>query len=128
MYPGTHAQSFPDKPAVIMAGSGHTVTYGELDERSNRLAQLWWDQGLRPGDHVAILMENNPRYPEVYWAAIRSGLYITTVNRHLTPPVRPPSSSSDSGAAGDWWPRAALARCLRRGSLDHGIPSSAGCG
>jgi fatty-acyl-CoA synthase len=31
-----------------------------------------------------IFMENHPRYPEVYWAAFRSGLYLTTVSRHLS--------------------------------------------
>ena len=85
MYPGRHARTTPDKPAVIMAGSGETVTYAELDERSNRLAQVLHAAGLGVGDHVALLAENHPRYYEVYWAAIRSGLYITAVNRHLTP-------------------------------------------
>ena len=66
-----------------MAGSGEVVTYRELDERSNRLAQLLWAQGLRPGDHVAIFAENHPRFFEVFWAAARSGLYFTTVNRYL---------------------------------------------
>jgi fatty-acyl-CoA synthase len=67
-----------------MGRSGETLTYGELDERSNRLARLMWDAGLRRGDHVALFMENHPRYFEVYWAAIRSGLYLTTVNRYLS--------------------------------------------
>ena len=84
MYPGRYARETPDKPAVIMAGTGETVTYLELERRSNRLAQIWYAQGLRPEDHVAIFMENHPRYFEVYWAAIRSGLYLTTVNRYLT--------------------------------------------
>ena len=84
MFPGTHAASSPDKPALIMGRSGEIVSYGELEERSSRLAQLLWAAGLRPGDHLAIFMENHPRYPEVYWAAFRSGLYLTTVNRHLS--------------------------------------------
>ncbi|WP_456697675.1 acyl-CoA synthetase [Aeromicrobium sp. P5_D10] len=83
--PTSHAQTWPDRPAVIMGGSGETLTWAELDERSKRLAQLFWAEGLRPGDHVAILMENNIRYIEVFWAAFRSGLYLTAVNRHLTP-------------------------------------------
>ncbi len=83
MYPGHWAQLTPDKPAHVMSGSGEAVTFAELEDRSRRLAQLWWAAGLRPGDHVALLMENNPRYPEVFWAAARSGLYITTVNRYL---------------------------------------------
>lgn len=83
--PTSHAQKWPDRPAVIMGGSGETLTFSELDERSKRLAQLFWAEGLRPGDHVAILMENNIRYIEVFWAAFRSGLYLTAVNRYLTP-------------------------------------------
>jgi long-chain acyl-CoA synthetase len=84
VYPGAHAKTEPDKPALIMGRSGEIVTYAELDARSNRLARLLWANGLRPDGHAAIFMENNPRYPEVYWAAIRSGLYLTTVNRHLS--------------------------------------------
>jgi len=84
VFPGTHAASTPEKPALIMGRSGEVVTYGELEERSCRLAQLLFAAGLRPGDHLAIFMENHPRYPEVYWAAFRSGLYLTTVSRHLS--------------------------------------------
>ena len=84
MFPGTHAAANPEKPALIMGGSGEVVTYRELEERSCRLAQLLWASGIRPGGHLAIFMENHPRYAEVYWAAFRSGLYITTVNPHLS--------------------------------------------
>ena len=84
MYPGTWSQSMPDKPAVIHALTGETISFKELDDRSNQLAQLLWAKGLRPNDHVAIFMENHMRFFEVVWAALRSGLYITTVNRYLT--------------------------------------------
>lgn len=86
MYPGHHAQTTPAKAALVSAASGEVVTYAELDARSNRLAQLLWAEGLRPGDHIAVLMENHPRYFDVAWAAFRSGLYLTTVNRYLTGP------------------------------------------
>ncbi len=69
-----------------MAGSSDTVTYRELDERSNQLAHLWQERGVRTGDHVAILLPNHIRYLEVVWAALRSGLYYTPVNWHLTAP------------------------------------------
>jgi fatty-acyl-CoA synthase len=62
------------------------ITYAELDARSNRLAQLLWAEGLRRGDHVAVFLENHLRYFEIAWAAFRSGLYLTTVNRYLTAP------------------------------------------
>ena len=83
MYPGTHAVTTPDKAAVIMAETGETVTYKELDDRSNQLAQWLYAKGLRPGDHIAIFAENHPRFYDVFWAAHRSGLYLTAINRYL---------------------------------------------
>ena len=84
MYPGTWAMSHPDKPALIMAGSGRTLTYAELDERSLRLAHHLQEAGLGKGDVVALVSDNRPEAYEVYWAALRSGLYITAVNSHLS--------------------------------------------
>ncbi|HET9732613.1 MAG TPA: AMP-binding protein [Acidimicrobiales bacterium] len=84
MYPGAIAAKTPDKPAYVMAGSGETVTYGELDRRSNQLAQLFRRVGLRRGDSVAVFMENNAHYFEVTWAAQRSGLYYTAISSRLT--------------------------------------------
>ena len=86
MHPGHHANTSPAKAAVIVAGTGDVLTYAELDARSNRLAQLLWAEGLRRGDHLAVFLENHLRYFEVAWAALRSGLYLTTVNRYLTAP------------------------------------------
>ena len=79
-----HAAANPDKIATIMAGSGATLTYGELNERSIRLAHYLRASGLQPGDVVALFMENNIRYHEVYWATVRSGMYICAVNKYLT--------------------------------------------
>jgi len=84
MWPGPHAEAHPDRAAVVMAGSGETVTYRALNEGSNRLAQLLYARGLRFGDHIAICVENHPRYLEVCWAAQRSGLYFTPINYHFT--------------------------------------------
>ncbi len=86
MYPGQHAKTSPDKAAAINARTGEVLSYAELDARSNRLARLLWVEGLRPGDHLAVFLENHLRYFDVAWAALRSGLYLTTVNRYLTAP------------------------------------------
>lgn len=83
MYPGKHAVESPDKIAARVAETGDTLTYAELDERSIRLAHVLHAAGLRRGDVVALLTENNLRAFEVYWAAMRSGLYITAVNYNL---------------------------------------------
>jgi long-chain acyl-CoA synthetase len=79
-----HAAAHPEKIATIMSQSGETLTYGELDERSTRLARLLRTSDLKPGDVVAIFMENNIRYHEVYWAVVRSGMYLCAVNKYLT--------------------------------------------
>jgi long-chain acyl-CoA synthetase len=84
MYPGAYISQFPDKPAAIVAETGKQVTYGELEDRSWRLACHLYGAGLRPGDHIALLTDNDPTAFEVYWAALRSGLHITAVNWHLT--------------------------------------------
>jgi len=86
MHPGIHAANHPDKPAYILAGSGQVVTFAELNDRSNQGAQLFWQLGLRPGDHVALCMENNAHFHQVCWAAHRAGLYYTAISTRLSTP------------------------------------------
>ncbi|MYR06751.1 AMP-binding protein [Gordonia sp. SID5947] len=78
-----HALRTPAKPAIVM-GSGESATFGDLELRSRQLARALRRRGIGTGEVVAILMENNRSYLEVTWAAQRSGLYFTAVNRHLT--------------------------------------------
>ena len=78
-----HAEATPDKPAVILYPSGKTVTFGEMEARANQLAHLFRQAGLREGDAVAVLIENNEHFHTVLWAARRSGLYYVPINTHL---------------------------------------------
>ncbi|GAB93531.1 acyl-CoA synthetase [Gordonia rhizosphera] len=84
MFPGVFATSTPDKPAVIQASTGDQLTYRQLDENSNRLANHLEALGLRPGDTIAMISHNDLHMFEVYWAALRSGLFVTAINHHLT--------------------------------------------
>jgi long-chain acyl-CoA synthetase len=84
MYPGKYAASHATHPAVIMAATGETITYGELEARSNRLAHLLRARGLGRLDHYSIYMENNARYVECCAAGERAGHYYTCVNSFLT--------------------------------------------
>jgi acyl-CoA synthetase (AMP-forming)/AMP-acid ligase II len=86
MHPVHHARTDPDKPAFIMAGTGESVTYGQLDARSNQGAHLFRSIGLVPGDTIALFLENSPRYFEIAWAAQRAGLYFTCISSRLTGP------------------------------------------
>ena len=84
-HPIAHALATPDKPALVMAGSGEAVSYAELDARANRGAHLIRALGLRRGDGIAVLIDNTPRYLEVVWAAERSGVYCTCLSTKLSP-------------------------------------------
>ncbi|MCA8928814.1 MAG: acyl-CoA synthetase [Alphaproteobacteria bacterium] len=97
MFPGQTAETRPDHPAVIMAGTGEIVTHAQLDAHSNRIAQYLHAQGLRRGDHCAVLMENVPQFFAAMWAGLRSGLHVTPVNRYL-PPADVAYILEDSGA------------------------------
>ena len=83
LYPGAHAQTHPDKPAYIMASTGETISYKQLDDQSNQLAQLLYERGLRPGMSICICMENHPLFFVACWAAQRSGLYYTAASSRL---------------------------------------------
>ena len=73
----------PTTPAAVVVETGHTVTYGELEDRSRRLAQLLRARGLGVGGHVAVLLDNDLHSFEVMWATRRAGLYLTPINWHL---------------------------------------------
>jgi len=83
MFPGTHALTDPNKPALIMASSGEEVSYARLEERSLRIANWLRSQGFQPGDVIALLSDNTAKVFDVYWAAQRAGLYVTSINFHL---------------------------------------------
>ena len=77
------AEQMPNKPAYIMSGSGHTVTYRELEDGTNQLAQLFRSLGLARGDHIAILLENHPMFLQICIAAQRAGIYYTAISYRL---------------------------------------------
>ncbi|HET6966789.1 MAG TPA: AMP-binding protein [Ornithinibacter sp.] len=78
------AASTPDKPAVVMHPSGVVRTYQEVDDASIRLARVLRSRGLGSGDHVAVLLDNQPDFYDVVWAAQRIGCFVTPINWHLT--------------------------------------------
>ncbi len=84
MFPGAFVDTLGDKPAVVMAGSGFTQTFRELDAAANRLSRLLRSAGLQPGDHVALCMENHDRYLEVLWGCRYAGLIYTAASSRLT--------------------------------------------
>jgi len=84
MYPGTFAATDPMRVAIVMADTGEELTYGQLHERATRLANLFFSLGLRPGDHVAMCVENQIRFLELAWGAHYAGLIYTFASTRLT--------------------------------------------
>ena len=84
MFARQQAVTHPDQPAIIMAASGATTTFREYEARSDRVAHLLRDAGLRRGDHIAVFMENSPQLLEIEGGAERTGLYYTLVNTYLS--------------------------------------------
>jgi acyl-CoA synthetase (AMP-forming)/AMP-acid ligase II len=79
-----HAIGSGHSPALIVA-DGATIGYGELYARSQRVAAVLHDAGLRRGDGVALVLPNCPEFFEIAWGCQLSGLYYTAVNTHFTP-------------------------------------------
>jgi long-chain acyl-CoA synthetase len=80
-----HANDRPDQPAIIMGSTGETVSFGDLEARSNRVAHLLRAAGLQRGDHISVFMENGIRMLEIEGGAERLGLYYTLINTYLAP-------------------------------------------
>ena len=83
MFARQQAKAHPGKPAIIMAATGEIVTFGEYEARSNRVAHLLRDAGLRRGDHIAVFIENSPQLLEIEGGAERAGLYYSLINTYL---------------------------------------------
>ncbi len=83
-HPSHHARSSPDHLAIVMAGSGETVTYRDVEARSNQGAHLFRHLGMQRGDRIAIMMDNCADYLIVCFAAQRSGLVFTAMSTRLS--------------------------------------------
>jgi long-chain acyl-CoA synthetase len=84
--PGAYAvaASQPGKCAIIGPG-GERVTFGELGQAVNQLANALVGLGLRAGDTVASAQHNGISHFEVILAGTQVGLVVVPVNTHLTP-------------------------------------------
>lgn len=83
MHPRDHIHRTDGRPALIMADTGETVSYAELDSSANRVSQLLRSRGLGPGDTIAVWLDNNPRYLEICWGAHNAGLLYVPISARL---------------------------------------------
>ena len=72
---------YSGKPCIIFEDK--TWTYEDFDARANRLAHWALAQGLKRGDTVALVLENCPDYPAVWFGLSKVGVETALVNCHL---------------------------------------------
>jgi acyl-CoA synthetase (AMP-forming)/AMP-acid ligase II len=71
------------KEAVVFGDN--RLTYGQLNDRVNRLANAFLSMKCEKGQRIAILSENSHKYLEVYFGAAKAGLVIVPLNFRLSP-------------------------------------------
>src|SRR5215212_355328 len=81
----TAALRFRDSEALFCAGAGRRFTFGQMNDRSNRLAHALLGLGLRKPDVVAFLCNNRAEIAETYFALAKSGLVGIPLNYRLAP-------------------------------------------
>ncbi|MEW6262388.1 MAG: long-chain-fatty-acid--CoA ligase [Thermodesulfobacteriota bacterium] len=82
--PRRTARIHPDRTATVFEGA--RLTYRQLDQRVNRLANALLALGLARRDRLTVLAENTPKYLEVYFAAGKIGVSVTPLNFRLADP------------------------------------------
>jgi acyl-CoA synthetase (AMP-forming)/AMP-acid ligase II len=75
-----HAHRWMDRPALIDAPSGRTLTYGALIHGVNRIAAGLAQRGLRKGDVFVVYSPNLPEYALAFYGAMAAGGVTSTVN------------------------------------------------
>lgn len=73
---------YPRKEAMVFEDV--RITYAQMEERVNRLANAILGLGYKNGDRLVILAENTFKYMEVYFAAGKAGMSVTPLNFRLS--------------------------------------------
>ena len=75
------------KDAFVEAGSGRSLTYAGLAERSGRLAALYERHGIEPGERVALLLLDRIAFPVTFWGSLKAGVVPVPLNTLLSTDV-----------------------------------------
>src|SRR5690242_18112360 len=82
-HPALLASQHPDRPAVIVEPAGEIVSYAQFADRARRVAALFKQRGLGPGDHIALCLPNSALFLEIAWGAYYAGLLYTACSTRL---------------------------------------------
>ncbi|OGJ94202.1 MAG: long-chain fatty acid--CoA ligase [Candidatus Raymondbacteria bacterium RifOxyC12_full_50_8] len=79
----TVAREHPSATAVFFKGK--VTDYDTLSRQSGRTAAALCDRGIRPGDRVALYCVNSDIFVIAYFAILKAGATVVTVNLLLNP-------------------------------------------
>ena len=68
------------RDAVALEFRDRTFTFGDLEARSNRMAQLLSRRGLRAGDRLAVYLANSVEMIDLYLACVKLGVIFVPIN------------------------------------------------
>ncbi len=72
------AERYPARDAVVIGAE--RISYAQLWEQTRRYAAVLAQDGVGPGDRIALLMPNVPDFPRVYFAALSLGAVVVPVH------------------------------------------------
>lgn len=73
----------PNREAFVEFERDRRFTFGELNERANRMANALLQRGVAPGDRVAVLLKNSIEFVETYFAVAKTGAVLVPINCRL---------------------------------------------
>jgi len=76
------ARRWPEREAVCFGDA--RLTYGALNDASDRIAASLLQLGVKRGEPVGILMTNRPEFPEAMFAILKAGGVVTLLNIRQT--------------------------------------------
>ncbi|MFF4378306.1 long-chain fatty acid--CoA ligase [Kitasatospora sp. NPDC001547] len=72
------ARRHPARDALVLGPN--RLTYRQVDEAANQVANLLVERGVRPGDKVALSCPNLPWFPVVYYGILKAGAVVVPLN------------------------------------------------
>ncbi|MBN2401629.1 MAG: AMP-binding protein, partial [Spirochaetes bacterium] len=83
-----YARIYPDNPVIIelkpVTGGRKEISWAQLYDRTNRLANCLVKKGVSKGDKVFLLGQNSLNWLEIYFAILKTGAWVTPLNFRFT--------------------------------------------
>src|SRR5438552_19154632 len=68
------------KNDLALEYEGRTSTFGDIELRSNRIANFLRSQGFEPGDRLCVYLANSPEFIDIYLACLKLGVVFVPIN------------------------------------------------